>query len=485
MLKLGLFGALLSDLGGTVGRRVLARETRPISPFLSGNYAPVTEERTDLNLEVVGKLPPELEGMFLRNGPNPHFAPMNRYHWFDGDGMIHGIQLENGVASYRNRYVHTRGFELEAKAGHALYPSITEAPFTSKAPRGEARMKNTANTAFVQHGGKLMALWEGGNPTVVTAPALETVGEYNFNGALRHGFTAHPKVDPVTGELMTYGYRMEKAPYVSYSVFDAQHRLKHTMDLTVPKPLMMHDFAITERYTIFMDLPEIFNLWRVFTGKSPLVYQPELGARLGVMPRLGSNADVKWFDIDPCYVFHVLASWEEGAEIVLVACRYPRFPEFLEGESMAAVASAFASLYEWRINLATGKVKGTELDDQPSEFPQIHQALMGRKVRYGYTLGRQGSELVKYDLQTGNSQRVPMVGKSSEPLFVPHPNAQQEDDGWVASLAYNAETNKSELCILDASSFDAEPVARVLLPQRVPFGFHAAWISAEQLLARG
>lgn len=489
LLKLGLVTTLLHSMGAGFPQGLLAAESpastrltagsdwSAVSPFLAGNFAPVAEERDDLRLEVIGTLPPELRGTFLRNGPNPHYKPMKRYHWFDGDGMVHAVHVQDGVASYRNRFVHTRGYELEEKADQALYPSITEPPFKSKAPRGEARMKNAANTALLNHGGKLLALWEGGNPYEVRLPDLSTVGEYTFQGSLHHAFTAHPKVDPVTGELMTFGYRIERKPYVSYSVFNPDHTLRHTVPIDVPKPLMMHDFAITEHHSIFMDLPEVFDLWRVLRGHSPLVFEPRFGARLGVLPRHGKASELKWFEIEPCYVFHVLNAWEEGDEVVLTACRYPHFPEFLDGESAATSKSnTFAYLHEWRLNLVTGKVTERPLDDRPSEFPQLNPQVTGRKARYGYWLGKGGTDLVKFDLQTGKRLMRPMPGRSSEPQFVARPNAKAEDDGWVVSLAYNEATQKGELVVLDAGSFDSEPVARVLLPVRVPFGFHALWV---------
>lgn len=489
LLKLGLLSPLLQVAASAFQEPLLAKTaTMPqaasgpeswtsISPFLRGNFAPVTEERTDEGLEVWGKLPAELNGMVLRNGPNPRFKPLKRYHWFDGDGMVHGVRLQEGRATYLNRYIHTRGFELEAKAGRALYQSITESPLECKAPLWEPRNKNTANTALVHHGGKLLALWEGGNPYELKAHTLETVGEYDFQGGLQHAFTAHPKVDPVTGELLTFGYRISRSPYVSYSVFGPDHRLRHTAPIEIPRPVMMHDFAITEHYSIFLDLPEVFDLWRAFRGHSPLVYAPERGARLGVLPRYGNASQLRWFEIEPCYVFHVMDAWEENQELVVLTCRFPRFPEFLEGEKDAQVTGGtYASLYEWRLNLSTGKVKERALDDQPSEFPQVNPSKVGRQARYGYAVGRGTGGLVKFDLQTGQRLERQLVGRCSEPTFVPHPDASAEDDGWVLSLCYDDTTDKSQLVVLDAATFDPEPVARVLLPVRVPFGFHATWV---------
>lgn len=489
LLELGILGALTHGATGwmSVASQAAAATSGPhnqgadwssISPFLAGNFAPVKEERVEPNLKVIGALPQELSGTYLRNGPNPQFRPLNKYHWFDGDGMLHAIQLQDGQASYRNRAVRTRGLELELRARRALYQSMTESPLKCRAPLGAPRSKNTANTALLHHGGKLLALWEGGNPYEVHLPELETVGEYDFRGGLSHAFTAHPKVDPVSGELMTFGYRVDRTPYVAYSVFGPDHARRHTTPIPVPRAVMMHDFAITERYTVFMDLPEVFELNRVFRGQSPLVYRPELGARLGVLPRLGTSAALKWFEIEPCYVFHVLGAWEEGESLVLVACRYPRFPEALnfEGTDQRA-ASVVAHLHEWRLNLVSGKVSERALDDQPSEFPQLNPQRTSRQFRFGYALGRNGTSLVKFDLQTGRRLQVEQVGRCSEPMFVPHPKAQAEDEGWLVTLSHDEESGQSQLLVLDASRFDPEPVARVLLPVRVPYGFHALWVA--------
>src|SRR5215212_4790103 len=229
--------------------------------FLQGNFSPVREEITADNLTVIGKLPPEMDGMFVRNGPNPQFPPIKNYHVFEGDGMLHGVHIREGRASYRNRYIRTPYWKAENAAGRALYGSFLDPPSVTALLRLGRNwlkrlplMKNTANTALVYHDGRLLALWEGGEPHEIQVPGLDTVCPYTYSGGLKHQFTAHPKVDPATGEMLFFGYSPFK-PSVQYSVVNAQGQIISTTTIDVPRPVMMHDFAVTPRHTLFMDLP--------------------------------------------------------------------------------------------------------------------------------------------------------------------------------------------------------------------------------------
>jgi carotenoid cleavage dioxygenase len=461
----------------------------PKSPFLENNFAPVQEEITADALPVAGKLPAELDGLFVRNGPNPQFPPRGNYHWFDGDGMLHGVRIRGGKASYRNRYVRTAGWGEERQAGEALYRGLTDPP-TVQARTAKMTMKNTANTALVWHDGKLLALWEGGDPHAIKVPGLETVGPFNFNGKLKHPFTAHPKVDTVTGEMCFFGYRLFTAPYVFYGVINFLGELVHSVPVDVHRPVMMHDFAITERYSIFMDLPETFSMDRAVRGQMPFRFEPEFGARFGVLPRMGQRNEIKWFQAKPCYVFHTLNAYEEGDEVVLLACRMNEFPGSLMGGNVNSeggiVKQASPFLYRWRFNLKTGKTTEGPLDDVASEFPRIHDGYLGRKTRYGYAAREGGdmlSGLIKYDLAKGTSE-THEYGKGrmgGEGVFVPRPGGSEEDDGWLVNYVYDQATNRSEMVVVDARDFQAKPVARVMLPARVPYGFHGTWIPGTEL----
>jgi carotenoid cleavage dioxygenase len=464
-------------------------EARVESPFLDGNFAPVRDEIDAESLPVLGELPPELDGVFVRNGPNPQFHPIRGYHWFGGDGMLHGVSIRGGKAAYRNRWVRTDAFNRERAAGRAIWPSDMMGPDMDN-PEGPMR-GNTANTALVFHAGRLLALWEGGEPYHVKLPGLETVGPHTFGGALQHAFTAHPKVDPVTGELLFFGYSLFCEPFLQFSVASPEGRIERSTPIALPIGVMMHDFAVTERYALFLDLPYTFSMEKLERGGNPFAWEPERGARIGVLPRRGQGSDIRWFSVTPGYIFHTLNAYEEGDSVVLDACRRNKF-------DLYALKADFwrdddnARLHRYRLNLKTGEASEQPLDDARSDFPRINDRFTGRKARFGYASrfedgGAGLSEgLLKYDLETGRSE-LHLHGPNrhgGEGVFVPRPGARGEDDGWLLTFVHDEGSGESELVVIDAARFTDRPVARVLIPQRVPFGFHGAWISAEEIASQ-
>lgn len=471
--------------------------TAAVNLFLQGNFAPVAEEVTADDLTVVGELPPELDGMFVRNGPNPQFPLIKNYHVFEGDGMLHGVRIRGGRASYRNRYVRTAGWEAERAAGKALYPSFLD-PLNVNALLRVLRnllkraplIKNTANTALVRHDGRLLALWEGGEPHEIRVPDLETVCPYTFGGRLKNQFTAHPKVDPATGELLFFGNSLFR-PSVRYGVVGARGEIVHTTAIHIPRTVVMHDFAITPRHTIFVDTPLTVGVKRMLRGRPLLKFEPALGARLGVLPRYGEGREIKWFEVSPCYVFHTLNAYEDGDEVVLLACRTESFPDafFMPAGTQPGdgtpVGKEFAPvMYRWRLNMKTGTAGEEALDDAPADFPRVNDGVLGSRARYGYALNIQEvNELFKYDFERGRSERH-VFGKGrfgGEGVFVPRPEARAEDDGWLLTYVHDEGEGTSELIVIESRDFGAPPVARVRIPARVPYGFHGAWIPGEML----
>lgn len=477
---------VISRFSTTANTKILADDMAKL--YLTDNFAPVKKEITANNLKIEGELPKQLEGMFLRNGPNPQFKPVGLHHWLDGDGMLHGVEISNGKANYRNRYIRTDGFKIEQTQGKAIWPGLLNLPrFDS--PYG-LMMKNTANTACVFHAGKLLALWEAGAPYEIRLPHLETVGVYTFNNKLASTFTAHPKIDPVTGEMIVFGFAPIAPPYLEYSVISKEGELKRTVPIDIPAPVMMHDFAITEHYTIFLDMPLTFKPMRIMQGQLPIKFEAQSSSRIGILPRHGDNRTIRWFKISTCMLYHVGNAWEEGEEVVLLATRTPDtylfIPQEDKGEGGETEFEHFR-LYRYRINLKTGIVKEEALDDFATEFPRINNNFTGRKTRYMYA-SRQATYmrprllldgLIKYDLETGNSQ-VYEFGRGrfgGDSAFAPRPGATSEDDGWLLTMVWDAVAKQSELLVIDAQNFTSEPVARVIMPGRVPYGFHATWIS--------
>ena len=463
----------------------MSAESSP-NMFLQNNFAPWGTEGAARDLPVVGRIPRELNGTYYRNGPNPAFPPLGRYHWFDGDGMIHAVTLDDGRASYRNRYVLSRGLREEQEAGRALYRGLLE--FQATEIPG---FKNTGNTNIVWHAGKLLALVEAALPTRMMAGPLDTVGEYDFDGRLAGPMTAHPKLDPETGEMLFFGYS-PFPPYLTYHVAAADGALVRSEVIDVAWPSMMHDFAITKDHVIFILCPLVFSFERLAERGGAFSWEPERGTRLGIMPRRGGNADVRWFDTDPSYVFHPMNAYEDGDAIVLDVARYGRL------DFMSAVAveepgyrdANAARLHRWRIDLARGGVASTPLDDIVTEFPRVDERRLGRRHRFGYMAAREpelndGAQPLwtavrKYDLERGGvtERRFGAGNGVGEPLFVPRTAAAGEDDGWVLVLVYDAAHDTSDFWILDAQDVAGEPVARVALPHRVPYGFHGNWVAA-------
>ncbi len=464
--------------------------------FLQGNFGPVREEITADNLTVIGELPPEMDGMFVRNGPNAQFPPIKNYHVFEGDGMLHGVRIREGRASYRNRYIRTPYWKAENTAGRALFGSFLDRPnlamlfrLMRNAVKGLPMIKNTANTALVCHDGRLLALWEGGEPYEIQAPELETVGAYTYDGKLKHQFTAHPKIDPVTGELLFFGYSMVK-PLVQYGVVSAKGEIARITSIELPRPVVMHDFAVTPRYTIFLDVPLTVSLRRLLRGQPLFKFEPERGARFGVLPRYGREQEIKWFEVSPCFVFHTLNAYEDGDEVVLLACRTKGFPDsfFMPQTGKvgdAPISKEFAPVMcRWRLNLKNGSAREEVVDDVPTDFPRVNDGLVGSQTQYGYALNvREYNELLKYDFGQGRSERH-CHGKmriGGEGVFVPRTNARTEDDGWLVTYVHDEETGTSELIVIEVRDFTAPPVARVRIPTRVPYGFHGTWIPGEML----
>jgi carotenoid cleavage dioxygenase len=465
-------------------------EDRMTDPYLSGVYAPVHDEVELTDLEVTGAIPPELRGSFLRNGPNPMFAPSGRYHLFDGDGMIHELALDGGRATYRNRWVRSRGLGAEQAAGRALYGGMANASFPGPDVVGDAgAMKNVANTHVVRHAGEILCLWEAGPPTVLDEQ-LATVGTTDFGGRLSGAFTAHPKIDPDTGQMFAFGYSAIP-PYLRYHVIEADGTLTRTVDIDLPAPVMMHDFVVTQHHAVFLDAPAVFDLAGFASGGPLITWQPERGTRIGVMRRDGDGSDLRWIPIEDCYVFHFLNAYSEGDRLVIDACRLPRMDIGLDAAQRSRGEDPSGYLTRFSVDLTAGTAGHERLAELSGDFPRIDDRVAGRRHRYGYvatfatgapdrsTPGADGcfDSITSYDLERGTEASY-LVGPGrvvGEPVVASHPSGV-EGEGWVMSYVYDRATDRSEVRILDATDLAAGPVATVHLPRRVPFGFHGSWL---------
>ncbi|MGV9297116.1 carotenoid oxygenase family protein [Amycolatopsis sp. NPDC003676] len=424
---------------------------------LKGHYAPVHDELTAYDLPVTGALPPELNGWYLRNGPNPR---QDSAHWFTGDGMVHGVRLENGRAAwYRNRWVRTESFDIP---NPALYNAD-----------GTRNLRwSVANTHVVNHAGRTLALVESSLPYEITTD-LDTVGVYDFGGKLADSMTAHPKICPETGELHFFGYGSITAPHVSYYRANAAGELVLRQPIDVPGLTMMHDFALTRRHVVFFDLPVVFE--HGTDGGMPFRWSDTYGARLGLLSRERPEDGVRWFEIDPCYVFHTLNAHDTAdGRIVVHVVRY-------EHLSKPGIPDPKGVLWRWTIDPRAGTVTEDLLDDRDGDFPRIDDRLAGLDARFGHVTGSHGPKgplvLRRYDLHTNAAREhlFPEGHIPGEAVFVPADD-RPDGAGWLLAYVYDGPNDRSDLVVLDAQDIEAAPVATVHLPGRVPAGFHGNWL---------
>ena len=467
--------------------------------YLLGPYAPIFEEIVAEDLKVIGEIPKDIYGSYVRNGPNPKFEPKGHYHWFDGDAMLHAVHLENGKATYRNRWVKTTNFKEEELAGESLWQGLMgslaanmKRPWNRGVP-----LKDTANTAVGFHNGKLLAGWYMcGDLYEIDPITLETKGVQDYNGTLTSKAMAHIKVDEIANEMMFFDYELTGS-YLAYGVINGTGTVKHFTKVPTPGPRIPHDLGITENYSILMDLPLIYDIGvMVRKGKAVPVFKKDMPSRFGIIPRFGNAEDVRWFEAEPCYIYHTINCWEEGDEIVMDCCINPdptpqkNLPKGSTAvEKLSAYLLLNAYLHRYRFNLKTGETKEYRLDDVKTEFPLMNSRYLGRKSKFAYNQRLELSKtfrfdaIMKYDTEKGTSvtHEYGQYKYGSESPFISKPNATSEDDGYVISFVTDAREGTSEVIIVDAKNMDKEPLARIILPQRVPVGFHGCWVDGTRL----
>lgn len=485
------------------------------SRYLQDGLAPVREERSAVDLPVTGRIPDHLDGRYLRIGPNPVLDPGDDYHWFLGDGMVHGVRLADGQAKwYRNRYV---------RSAH-----VADALGEPRVPGSGKPGDFASNTNVLEHAGRTLALVESGPAPYELTAELDTVGPCDFGGTLagpkqRGGYTAHPHRDPSTGELHAVSYNWLRGNRVNYSVLGVDGLLRRSVDVQVGGSPMMHDFALTAHYAVLLDLPVVFDtaiatstMPRVMrrpaqvmlgrmVGKNPLPdamidriargsatgggaaqsvlpysWDASYPARIGLLPRAGGSDDVRWFEIDPCFIFHTLNAYEEGPadaprSVVVDVIRHDRmFATDLHGPDEGP-----SMLTRFTLDLAAGTAREERFDRQSQEYPRMDERRTGARHRYGYTVGFEhataGDGVIKHDLSTGSSavRRLGAGQEAGEFCFVPASDSSAEDDGVLMGYVLDRAGDRSDLVLLDAQTL--EDVARVHLPGRVPAGFHGNW----------
>jgi carotenoid cleavage dioxygenase-like enzyme len=457
------------------------------------NIAPIPFEADAPHLKVTGELPRELNGTLYRNGPNPQFESAGA-HWFVGDGMLHAFHLENGRASYRNRWVRTPKWLAEHDAGRALFGG-----FGRKLPDAPASVTDggVANTNIVFHAGRLLALEEGHLPTEIEPGTLATRGYCDYGGRIKAPFTAHPKIDPSTGEMVFFGYNASGplTPTLSYGSVSAAGKVTRFERFETPYASMVHDFIVTESHLLFPILPVTGSMTRAMAGQPPYAWEPDKGAYVGVMKRDGSAKDptkhIVWFRSETCYVFHVMNAWEDGSRIIADVMQFEEAPLFPHPDGRPTdPTKSRARLCRWVFDLAenTDRFGQTYLDDLTGEFPRIDDRRAGFKSGHGWyacanpdlPAGEWLSGIAHVD---GDGARrgqyfLPAGDTISEPVFVARGEAAPEAAGWLLAVVWRARDNCSDLAVFNATDVDAGPVALVHLGHRVPDGFHGNWVGA-------
>jgi carotenoid cleavage dioxygenase-like enzyme len=451
--------------------------------YLQGNYAPIKTEINVTDLPVIGAIPPDLSGIYMRNGPNPKYEPIYYTYPLDGDGMLHAVYIENGKASYKNKYVHTKGLQLEDKFGRALYGSVTHPVVLDPKLVGKDvaknPFKNPANIHIIQHAGQYLALYES-SIAYQMDHNLATLGEW-----VPHGLNAplpvnaHTRLDPVTKDLWFFTYNTDTKPYLIFYKFSPTGHLIDIINIDKPYSTMMHDFVITDNYIVIFDAPAIFDMSKLKRGQPPLSWQPEVGMNIGIINKHNKHHPIKWIKVsDPFWVYHFANAYEQDNKIIV---------DYVKHDKLSFKASGKPpQLYRSVIDLYNNNIFDTKLGNQAVEFPRINDHYNSKPYRYIYmpSANRKGifKSIIKYDLNTrqiaehnfGNNAEI------DEAVFVPRADGIAEDDGYVMMFVYKNDTNKSEFVILDAKIISAEPIARILLPQRVPHGLHGSWFGYMQ-----
>lgn len=431
-----------------------------------GAAAAVLDEVDLVDLAVIGSIPEDLNGVLVRNGPNPlsgRFKGNDVLDWWPEDAMLHGISLYDGRAtSYRNRWARTKRWADVYNPDASL-----------------ALLDTNPNVNVLHHAGEILALSEGGAPLAITAE-LETLGATRRHPGLKNGMTAHPKVDAQTGELMTFRADWKK-PFLHYGVTDAKGIPIVDVDIEMSAPSMMHDMAITATRSILLDLSVGYDFSMLSRGhRMPLRWRDEDRARLGVIPRHGG--EMRWFDVAPCFIQHVVNAYDtDESTVVLDAVRYPQYFR-LAANGLTFEENPLGVLWRYIIDLDRGIVTERQLDDVCIELPRINEGRTGRPYRFLYAAEQPTNTefrgVIRHDVESGSTQRyrVPEGDQNSEPVFVARPHASDEDDGWLFVCVYRRATDTSDLVILDGRNINSGPVATVRLPRRIPAGFHGAWL---------
>lgn len=468
------------------------------NPFLNFPYGPIQTEGQARDLIVEGELPRDLNGTLYRAGPNQRFAPRGDYHLFAGDGMVHAFHIAGGKVDYLNRWVRTAKWRLEDRAGRALINPLN--PFDCEPEYSDFVLTDRdglANTAVVWHGGRLLVMEEGHRPYELDPLTLESIGSWDFRGKLQTAMTAHPKIDPRTGEMVFFAYMASGAFAADVAVHkvDAAGLLTESAHIPTPYSSMVHDFVMTENYFMLPVMPITGSLERAMEGGPPFAWEPDKGVFLGILPRHGGSAEnIRWVEMDLCFAFHFMNGFDADGVISVDACQFAQAPLFPtpDGEP---TGKAQPYLCRWTIDMNAPEPRAVSrrLGEFEAEFPQCDPRHAGQAYRHGWYTSSDGqlksplamndnvfNVIGHVDHETGRSDRYSCgQAQVSEAIFVPATGDGPEGSGYLLSVVTSFDTRTSSLFVFDALQVAAGPLAKVHLSHRVPTGFHGGWRPAQ------
>ncbi|KAK6137224.1 hypothetical protein DH2020_029033 [Rehmannia glutinosa] len=475
---------------------------------LSGNFAPVDELPPTACSVVEGSLPPSLSGAYIRNGPNPQYIPRGPYHQFDGDGMLHSITISNGTATFCSRFVKTYKYNLEREIGSPVIENLVSA--FNGVPASLARCAvalervlagqydpsrgiGGSNTSLALFSGKLFALGESDLPYRVKVTSdgdIITFGRHESFGEPFTTMTAHPKIDPKTGEAFAFRHSI-RSPFLTYFRLNAEGIKQPEIPIhSLKQSSLIHDFAVSQNYAVFPDTQIVIEPKEILKGRPPLRIDPEKVSRLGIIPRYAEDeSGMWWVEVPGFNMMHAVNAWEEdgGDTIVMVAPNVLGVEHVLE-----RVDLIHSSMERIEINVSRKRVRRRWVSTRSLDFGVINPAYVGKKNRYVYAavgapLPKIGG-VVKIDLSlsttdsgdcTVASHLYPPGCYGGEPFFVakePDNPAAEEDDGYLVTFVHNENMDESKFIVMDAKSPNLEIVAAVKLPGRVPYGFHGIFV---------
>lgn len=482
--------------------------TFPKTIHFAGTNTPVGIEASIRNLPVIGQIPWEVEGAFFRAVPDPALPPKFEDEIaLSGDGMVARFLIEKGAVDYDIRFVRTARYEAEREARKALFGRYRN-PFTDD-PSVAGVDRTVANTTPIWHAGRLFMTKEDGLPYEINPHTLETVGRWNYHGALRsETMTAHARIDPATGEMFFFGYEAGGlcTTDIAYCIADKDGNLISEQWFQQPYCSTIHDFAITETHAVFPIFPTTADMNRLKAGGAHWAHQQDLESWVAILPRYGKVEDVRWFK-GPKGVsaFHILNAHDDGDLVHLDLCLSDTcaFPFMREAGGVHWEGPLGGGLIRWTFDMSR---PGDSFEQRPigppGDMPRLRDADQGRAYRRAWylTMNPQGGPPVPGGpvgmsfnamllIEPGNG-RLDMMPLEpgmaiNEPVHVP--SASPDHDGWLLMVVDRvvgdvmAGEYESELWIVDAGQIAKGPVAQVKIPLRTRAQVHGWWVSAAEL----